>query len=219
VVVRARADRPVTPADAPAALESNLSRRPAAPAPAAPARRAAAGGAEAETQADARQTIVVTGSRVQRSDYNSTTPITTVDEATLDAAGDWNACTLADPDRDLDACRALADPAGRGAKGRAGAHLADGLTFAWQGDLDRAIAAFDRAIDAAPGLSIAYLNRALAYQQKGDIRRALADFDRAIAKDPRDGRPFYHRSKLQRDRGNTKRAEEDARRAIQLGGN
>lgn len=212
------APEPVTatgPAEAPAVRETNLSRLPVAP-PAAPAQRAAAGRAEAEAEADAGQRIVVTGSRIQRQDYNSTTPMVTVNEEVRQASLDWSACTLLDPRRDVDACRASADPAVRGARGRAGAQLADGLTLAWQGDLDRAIAAFGRAIDTAPDLSIAYLNRGLAYQQKGDLRRALADLDRAVAADPRDGRGYYHRSQLQRARGNTERADADARRAAQL---
>lgn len=210
--------------DARSATETSLARPTAPPAPppaAAPAQRRAA--AREEAEADAGQRIVVTGRLIQRQDFNSTTPIVAVDEAMLEqsssAQGEWNACTLADPARNLEACRALADPAGRGAKGRAGAQLADGLTLAWQGDLDRAIAAFDRAIDAAPDLSIAYLNRGLAYQQKGNLRRALADLDRAVALDPHDGRAFYHRSQLQRARGNTTPADADARRAAEIGGN
>lgn len=215
-------------ADARAPIETALNRLPAlspraapAPPPPPPAvsapRAGAARRAEAETAAE--QSIVVTGSRIERQGYNSTTPMVTVDEEALEAAFDWSACTLADPRQDVNACRGFADPAARGAKGRAGTQLAEGLRLAWQGDLDRAIAAFDRAIDAVPDLSIAYVNRGLAYQQRGDLRRALADFDRAIARDPRDARAFYHRSQLQRARGDTRRADADARRAIELSGN
>lgn len=159
--------------------------------------------------------IMVTGSRVARQNYESNSPITTVDEQLI-SHGDWNDCTVVDPQRDLGACRALADPAAQGDAGRAATRLADGLTLAWEGELEPAIDAFDRAIRAEPDLSIAYLNRGLAYQAKGDLRRALADLNRAIARDPDSARGYYHRSLLHRARGDTARADADAKRAIEL---
>ena len=158
---------------------------------------------------------MVTGSRIVRPEFDSPTPMVSVNEAVL-AEGDWDTCTLLDPNRDIGACRAFADPAAPGANGRAAAQLADGLTLAWQGELDRAIEAFDRAIGSAPDLPIAYLNRGLAYQSKGDLRRALADLNRAVARDPDSARGYYHRSLLQRAKGDTKRADADAKRAIAL---
>jgi tetratricopeptide (TPR) repeat protein len=159
---------------------------------------------------------VVTGSRIARQELNSSSPVTTVSAETLDSSGDWNACTILDPQRDAGACRAFADPAARGADGRAAAQLTDGLTLAWQGELDRAIDAFDRAIRADPDLSVAYLNRGLAYQSKGNLRRALADLNRAVEREPDSARGYYHRSLLRRARGDTARADADAERAIEL---
>jgi len=94
--------------------------------------------------------------------------------------GDWNACTIKDPKRSLAACRYLIDPGAKGIKGQAAAHLADGLSLAWQGNMDRAIAAFDRAIAVAPKSSLAYLNRGLAYQRQGDTDRGLESDSSAL---------------------------------------
>lgn len=159
--------------------------------------------------------IVVTGSRVARADFDSSSPVVSLNEEVL-TQGDWNDCTLLDPNRDASACRAFADPAAGGATGRAAAQLADGLALAWQGDLDRAIDAFDRAIRAAPDLSVVYLNRGLAHHAKGNLRRALADLNRAVARDPDGARGYYHRSQLHRARGDTARADADAARAVAL---
>ncbi|MBO9519755.1 MAG: tetratricopeptide repeat protein [Porphyrobacter sp.] len=150
-----------------------------------------------------------------RQDFESNSPTVTVDAPVL-SEGDWDACTILDPRRDLNACAAFAYPAARGANGRAAARVADGLGYAWQGNLDRAIEAFDSAIRTAPGLSVAYLNRGLAYQSKGDLRRALADLDRAIANEPSSARGYYHRSRLYRSKGDTARADKDAKRAIEI---
>ena len=205
---------PPAAADATAAAGANLSRRAASPPRPAAAQRSPAPLAEVED--DAGSNIVVTGSRMERGSHNAATPIVTVGEELLDTPGDWNRCTLFDPQRDTDACGPYADPAAPGARGRAAEELADGLGYAWRGDLDSAIRAFDRAIAAAPDLSVGYLNRALAYQQRGNLRRALADLDRAVARDRNDPRAYYYRSLLLRARGDTARAEADARRAIAL---
>jgi hypothetical protein len=192
----------------PQALDEVPPNRVSAPAP--PVARPAAS-AEVSDRA-----IVVTGSRVARRNFESSSPITTVSTEVLDAQGDWNACTLLDPRRDLSACRAFADPSARGATGRAAAQLEDGLALAWQGELDRAIDSFDRAIRANPDLPVAYLNRGLAYQSNGNLRRALADLNRAVSKDQDNARGYYHRSRLHRARGDTERADADADRAIEL---
>jgi tetratricopeptide (TPR) repeat protein len=139
--------------------------------------------------------------------------MTAVDSEVLPSQGDWNACTILDPRRDVSACRAFAPP---GSSGPAARHLADGLTLAWEGDLDPAIDAFDRAIRTAPDLSVAYLNRGLAYQSKGNLRRALADLNRAVRQDPDNARGYYHRSLIRRARGDTARADADAKRAVEL---
>jgi hypothetical protein len=183
--------------------------RNAAPGPPAAAAKPAASRAAVE------DSIMVTGSRAVRQDFESASPVATIDQGFL-AQADWNACTLLDARRDIGACRGFADPAAAGARGQAGARLADGLVRAWEGDLDRAIDSFGGAIRAAPDLSIAYLNRGLAYQAKGDLPRALADLDRAVARDSGSARAYYHRSRIHRARGDEARAEADARRAIEL---
>jgi tetratricopeptide (TPR) repeat protein len=130
--------------------------------------------------------------------------------------GDWNACTVEDPSRDLNGCRALVDPAASGASGRAAAHLADGLSLAWKGELVPAIRAFDRAIAIAPRSSFAYLNRGLAHRLSGNEGRALADLDQAVRHAPRSARAYYHRSLLLRRKGDLARARADEARAVEL---
>ena len=210
------AQAPSAAADSAAASatgESNLARLPAAPPRAAPAQRAAAppppaprkarqAAAEAAAEEDEDANIVVTGSRVERGDFETRAPIAAVvDAAPLD--GEWNACTLSDPRRNPTVCRDSAQ-------------FNEGLALAWQGDLDRAIRAFDRAIAAEPDLALAYLNRGLAWRAKGDLGRALADLNRAVARDRTGARAYYHRSLLYRARGDIARAEADAERAVEL---
>jgi tetratricopeptide (TPR) repeat protein len=130
--------------------------------------------------------------------------------------GDWNACTINDPDRSLRSCKRLIDPAAAGAKGRASAHVADGLSHAWQGDLDGAITAFDQAIAISPRDAVAYLNRGLALQRKGEFGRANADLDRAVRYAPAAARGYYNRSLLLRQRGEADSATADEDRAVAL---
>ncbi|QNQ09818.1 tetratricopeptide repeat protein [Sphingomonas alpina] len=130
--------------------------------------------------------------------------------------GDWNACTVSDPGRDLAACRKLVDAGKPGPAGRAAAYLADGLSRAWQDDVDGAIAAFDRAIEVSPKLSFAYLNRGLARARNGDAARAIADLDQAVRYAPNAARNYYQRSLMRRQEGDEKRAAADEERAIDL---
>jgi hypothetical protein len=130
--------------------------------------------------------------------------------------GDWNACTINDPGRDLARCRKLIDPGAAGTRGRAAAYVADGLNRAWQGDNDGAIAAFDRAIAIAPKLSIAYLNRGLVHRQDGDVDKAIADLDQAVRYAPQAPRGYYNRSVLLRGRGDDHRAKADEDRALAI---
>ncbi|MDB5707855.1 MAG: hypothetical protein JWN66_4971, partial [Sphingomonas bacterium] len=146
--------------------------------------------------------IVVTGSRVARLSRN--------------LRGDWNACTVNDPNRSLAGCRNLVDPAATGPAGRAAARLADGLSLAWRGDNDGAIAAFDQAIALQPRLAFAWLNRGLAHERLGDLDRAIADLDRAVRYAPGAARGYYNRSLLLRQRGDTRRARADQSRAVDL---
>lgn len=130
--------------------------------------------------------------------------------------GDWNACTVNDPNRALSQCRKLADKAAKAVRSQADAHLSEGLKLAWSGDLDQAIAAFGAAIAIAPDLSAAYLNRGLAYDRQGGGAAALADLDRAIRLSPKSARAYYNRSVLLRKYGDPKRAGADEQQAINL---
>jgi len=130
--------------------------------------------------------------------------------------GDWNICTIDDPQQSLAACKSLINPAAKGLKGKAAAHIADGLSFAWAGDMGRAVAAFSDAIAIAPRSSIAYLNRALVYRRQGDEHGALADLDESVRLAPGSARAYYHRSQVQSELGNEKAADSDEQRAIDL---
>ncbi|WP_157216322.1 tetratricopeptide repeat protein [Flavisphingomonas formosensis] len=132
------------------------------------------------------------------------------------ARGDWNACTVEDPSRILSLCQRALPLSARGPKGVAAAHLADGLTRAWQGDMDGAIAAFDAAIAVAPKFSQAYLNRSLAYGRLGDDDRALADANAAVRHAPHAASAYYNRSLLLRRQGKIGAARADEDRAVEI---
>ena len=127
--------------------------------------------------------------------------------------GDWNACTVDDPGRDLASCRKRLD---RAVKGEAAEHLVEGIGHAWEGDTDEAIAAFDQAIASAPRSAFAYLNRGLARRRSGDLGRALADLDRAVTIAPGEARNYYSRSLVLRQQGAAARARRDEERAVEL---
>jgi tetratricopeptide (TPR) repeat protein len=166
---------------------------------------------------ESREDVVVTGSRVRKSSSAGLVGNAQRRSAAKRAGrGDWNACTVDDPNRNLGACGKLVDPAAAGVAGRAAAHLADGLSLAWRDDLDGAIAAFDQAIALSPRLSFAYLNRGLSYGHKGEFARAIADLDLAVRYAPNAARTYYNRSLLWRQRGDTDRAEADEARAVDL---
>jgi len=171
-----------------------------APAPAAPPPAAMA--SNAEDRDDDAANIIVTGSRR--------------DSPALYRRGDWNACTVGDPEQSLDGCRRLVDPGAKGVAGRADAQLATGLSLAWDGDMEGAIAAFGRAIALRPRFAFAYLNRGIAYQRDGDLDRALLDFNRSIRYAPDAARGYLHRSLLLREKGDKRGARADAARAISL---
>ncbi|MBY8826274.1 tetratricopeptide repeat protein [Sphingomonas colocasiae] len=180
---------------------SRRSETPPAP-PSAFQDKAAAPRLAAEARADTEDAgIVVTGARIQRRS---------------DRRGDWNACTVDDPARNLSGCKRFFDPDAKGKAGRAGAHIADGLNSAWEGDDEAAVTAFDKAIAAAPRNGFAYLNRGLAHQRQGELDRAIADLDQAIRHDPGAARNYYVRSQLHRQRGDTRRARIDAEHAVDI---
>jgi len=156
-------------------------------------------------ESGATESIVVSGSR-RRSPA----------EAARARRGDWNACTVDDPDRSLDGCKRLINPAEKGAAERAAAHVSDGLALAWDGDNDGAIEAFGAAIALDPRMAFAYLNRGLAYRQQGEAARAMADFDKAVRYAPSQARGYYHRSIALREKGDKRRAAADESRAVEL---
>jgi len=165
--------------------------------------------ARAGVAAEAGQGIVATGTRAapaNRAQAREQAP----------RRGDWNACTVDDPDRNLAACRKIVRRALKGAPAQAQSDLADGLNLAWQGETGEAIAAFDRAIAAAPGSAFAYLNRGMAYRHRGDLERALADLDRAVDHAPAEARVYYNRSLVLRASGAVARARRDEQRAVEL---
>ena len=130
--------------------------------------------------------------------------------------GDWNACTVNDPNRALARCRKLARKAPKAARDQAEIHLFDGLKQAWNGELDKAITAFDAAIAVAPDLSAAYLNRGLVYDWQGNSQAAIADLDHAVRLSPNSAQAYNNRSVLLRKYGNFKRAYDDEQQAINL---
>jgi len=209
---------------------------PAPPAPEAPPPMAWAAPKEAPSAAADRGAIVVTGSRVRSRVAQSASPVSVVNNKADEesgggdivitgahrrpnayaARGDWNACTVIDPDESLRGCRALIGIGAKGPTGEAAKHLSDGLALAWRGDLDGAIAAFDRAIALKPKFAFAYLNRGLAYQRQGETGRAAADLDLAIKYAPYAARGYYNRGVLRRELGNRRGADADANRAVEL---
>ena len=181
----------IAPAQAVQASEAPARRAPPpGPPPPPPAPRQPAARVAAE------QNIVVTGSRVARPEFNSSSPVVSVDETLLESSS--------------------SDCNGNSRTCRANAQLEEGIALAREGNTDRAIDAFGRAIRIDPDLSAAYLNRGLAYQTKGDLGRALRDLHRAIDADPDNAPNYYYRSLIHRARGTTQRGEADARRAAEL---
>jgi len=188
-----------------------------APPPSAYARSPAVAGRVAEDTIADSAGIVVTGARARKSSTENLVVTAQRRSAAKPAGrGDWNACTVNDPNQRLGACRTLVDPAASGPNGRAAAHIADGLSLAWQGNFDGAIAAFDQAISVSPRHAFAYLNRGLAFAHKGELKRAIADLDQAVRYAPNAARNYYNRSLLWRQRGDAGRAEADEARAVDL---
>jgi hypothetical protein len=217
---------------------------PSPPPPAAPVAESLARAAPAEPPPAAADegSIVVTAQRAQPKMSYSASPITVVsreayraDKADKEdggsdivvtgnlvranpyaARGDWNACTVTDPERSLRGCKSLLGTGAKGPAGEAATHLSDGLALAWRGEWDDAIAAFGQAIALKPKFAFAYLNRGLAYQREGDAARAAADLDLAIKYAPYAARGYYNRSVLRREQGNQRGANADANRAVGL---
>jgi tetratricopeptide (TPR) repeat protein len=152
---------------------------------------------------EANSDVVVTGARIAGRDPYA-------------ARGDWNACTVNDPEQSLRGCRGAVGIGAKGQAGEAAASLSQGLALAWQNDWRGAIAAFDRAIALKPKSAFAYLNRGLAYQREGNLARAAADLDLAIKYAPYAARGYYNRGLLRRERGDVRGANADAARAAEM---
>jgi hypothetical protein len=208
---------------------------PPPPAPMAPPMARAAPSEPPPAAAD-QGSIVVTANRVRSRIAESASPVSVVskrgdDEGGNDvvvtgsrvrsqnsyaARGDWNACTVTDPEQSLRGCKNLLGTGTKGPAGEAATHLSDGLALAWRGEWDDAIAAFDQAIALKPKFAFAYLNRGLAYQREGDAARAAADLDLAIKYAPYAARGYYNRSVLRREQDDRRGANADASRAVEL---
>lgn len=177
--------------------------RPSAVAPAPPPPRAAAPAEPAAAEGRDDSEVIVTARRVER-------------HRAASRRGDWNACTVNDPDQSLRGCKSMINPSAKGSRGSAAARLAEGLSLAWDGDLDGAIAAFDQAIALDPRNDLAYLNRGLAHQRNDEIERAIADLNLAIRYAPTRARNYYARGQLLAQHGEARRARADAERAVEL---
>jgi hypothetical protein len=145
--------------------------------------------------------IMVTGSRVSKRSVER---------------GDWNACTVDDPKRDIAICSQSLGASGPGPDGTATAHLADGVSRAWRGDWDGAIQSFDAVIAIAPESGDAYLNRSLAYARLGDEERAFGDANKAVRHARDKARALYNRSVLLRRQGKIAEAQRDEHRTVTL---
>ena len=158
----------------------------------------------ARAEASAARDIMVTGSRIGPSRGDAPAPSSRGQAW----RGDWNACTVDDPDRTTATCRP--------SRGGAAALVDDGLSRARRGETAAAIAAFDRAIARSPRRADAYLNRGLLRAETGDDVGALDDLDAAIRLAPSEPRGYYNRSRILRRRGEVRRAQTDQDRAIAL---
>jgi Flp pilus assembly protein TadD len=198
ILAERREAPPVIHVEAPSAPRAMAGADNASLAQAVPAPAAKAAASDRRDEAKAYESIVVTGARRSA------------------GRGDWNACTVNDPDQDIARCKRLIDHDAAGTKRPAAAYVTYGLARAWEGDNDAAITAFDRAIAIAPKLSIAYLNRGLVLGQEGDTDRAIADLDKAVRYAPQAPRGYYNRSLLLRERGDARRARADEDKALAI---
>lgn len=126
--------------------------------------------------------IVVTASRRSENRAAPVAAFARTQDRALEVPADPTACTVADPAREADSCRAVIAAA---VPGRARHAVQDGVSLAWRGEIEAAIAAFDRAIEIDPRSAFAYFNRSLLHRRRGDVARADADRARAIALDRR----------------------------------
>ena len=188
----------------PALVAAPVVSAPAAPASAPPppaAMAEIAPSASLVARARSADSIVVTGSRI------STRRV---------ERGDWNACTVDDPRRDLSLCSQSLGTSAPSPDGTAASRNADGVLRAWREDLGGAIQSFDAATTIAPESGDAYLNRSLAYARLGDEERAFSDANKAVRHAGDKARALYNRSVLLRRRGEIAKAQKDEDRAMTL---
>jgi hypothetical protein len=213
---------PPPPPAPPAAMAPPLARfapQSALPSPPAEKSPIAAAGRQAESKTTVSGNLAATASRNTDEASGINDIVVTGARRRADpyaARGDWNACTVIDPQESLRGCKSLIGIGAKGPAGEAGTRLSEGLALAWRGDLDGAIAAFDQAIALKPKFAFAYLNRGLAYQREGEAERAAADLDLAIKYAPYAARGYYNRSVLRREQGNRRGADADVNRAVEL---
>ena len=153
------------------------------PAPSAPERPAPAALVAAAPSARATRSddIVVTGARAT-TEREGAVRSRAREPFSKIVLSDLNRCTVADPRRDIEACRITIEEA---VPKSARPFVVDGVSRAWRGDLDGAAAALDRAVAEAPRSAVAYYNRSLVLSRRGQARRADADRERAIELDHR----------------------------------
>lgn len=206
----------------PPPMEIAQSAPSAAPAPFAlreneSAPSAAKGRVFSELKQDAPVAVAVNASEEHSGDESSIIVTGALRSSTKALSrGDWNACTVNDPERTLALCRSLAVKAPKALRSQAQAYFSDGLIQSWTGQFEKAVSAFDAVIEIAPNFAEGYLNRGLVNEILGNRDAAIADLNRAVRLSPRSARAFYSRSMLMRKYGNAKRADADAQQAINL---
>ena len=140
----------------------------------------------ADAAAGERERIVVTGSRVRRPNLSSASPVSVIGAESADGytagrskarpprRGDWNACTIDDPSRDLGTCGKRAGAAGSARPGAA-AEIADGCTrVAGSGGRESS------NVDCVAPDPRSPISTAPRRAPRGDLDRALADLNQAV---------------------------------------
>jgi tetratricopeptide (TPR) repeat protein len=91
-----------------------------------------------------------------------------------------------------------------------------GLAYGKKGDNDHAIADYNVAIRLDAKNALAFRNRGLAYEKKGNTDQAIADFSEAIRLDPNDALAFNSRGVIYGMKGDYDRAIADFNKGILL---
>jgi len=91
-----------------------------------------------------------------------------------------------------------------------------GLAYGKKGDNEHAIADYNQAIRLDAKNALAFRNRGLAYEKKGNNDQAIADFSEAIRLDPNDALAFNSRGVVYAMKGDYDRAIADFNKGILL---